>query len=76
MHISPTQLAWTPFVIPTLEEVDFISSLEILTGLGDPTLRKGLATHVYAYNVSIEKHTFINLDGNFCIIPQQGALNI
>lgn len=76
MHISPTQLAWTPFVIPTLEEVDFISGLEILAGSGDPTLREGLATHVYACNASMEKRAFVNSDGDFCIIPQQGALDI
>ena len=76
VHISPTQLAWTPFSIPTSGTVDFIAGLKTLAGSGDPTLREGLATHVYACNASMSKRAFVNSDGDFCIVPQQGALDV
>jgi homogentisate 1,2-dioxygenase len=73
--VCPTQLAWTPFDIPT-EEVDFVAGLRTIAGSGDPTLREGLATHVYVCTKSMEKSAFVNSDGDFCIVPQQGALDI
>ncbi|KAF2144755.1 uncharacterized protein K452DRAFT_325232 [Aplosporella prunicola CBS 121167] len=77
VHVSPTQLAWTPLDIPPeSEEVDFISGLKTIAGSGDPTLREGLATHVYVANKSMTKKAFVNSDGDFLIVPQQGALDI
>ncbi|KAH8425043.1 putative homogentisate 1,2-dioxygenase [Aspergillus melleus] len=76
VHVSPTQLAWHPFEIPSGEEVDFVSGLKTVAGSGDPTLREGLATHVYAANTSMTKKAFVNSDGEFLILPQQGALDI
>ncbi|KAF8242485.1 homogentisate 1,2-dioxygenase [Wilcoxina mikolae CBS 423.85] len=77
VHVSPTQLAWLPFELPKdSEKVDFISGLKTLAGSGDPTLREGIATHIYTANVSMEKRAFVNSDGDFLIVPQQGALDI
>ncbi|KAJ9292763.1 hypothetical protein DTO271G3_8462 [Paecilomyces variotii] len=76
VHVSPTQLAWRPFDIPTSGEVDFVDGLKTVAGSGDPTLREGLATHVYTANASMKKKAFVNSDGDFCILPQQGALDI
>lgn len=39
-------------------------------------MREGLATHVYTATKSMEKRAFVNSDGDFLIVPQQGALNI
>ena len=76
VHVSPTQLAWLPFKIPTGNDVDFVAGLKSIAGSGDPTLREGLATHVFLCNKSMEKSAFVNSDGDFCIVPQQGALDI
>jgi homogentisate 1,2-dioxygenase len=76
VHISPTQLAWHPFEIPSSENVDFISGLKTVAGSGDPTLREGLATHVYTANTSMTQKAFVNSDGEMLIVPQQGALDI
>ncbi|KAF3039460.1 hypothetical protein E8E11_005624 [Didymella keratinophila] len=76
VHVSPTQLAWTPFDIPTEQDVDFVAGLKTIAGSGDPTLREGLATHVYVCTKSMERRAFVNSDGDFCIVPQQGALDI
>ncbi|KAJ5638602.1 homogentisate 1-2-dioxygenase [Penicillium herquei] len=76
IHVSPTQLAWHPFDIPESGDVDFVSGLKTIAGSGDPTLREGLATHVYVANTNMTKKAFVNSDGEFLIVPQQGALDI
>ncbi|KAF2502682.1 homogentisate 1,2-dioxygenase-like protein [Lophium mytilinum] len=77
VRVSPTQLAWLPFDLPeSSDKVDFVSGLKTIAGAGDPMLREGLATHVYLCNQSMEKRAFVNSDGDFCIVPQQGALDI
>ncbi|KAH7155952.1 homogentisate 1,2-dioxygenase [Dactylonectria macrodidyma] len=77
VHVSPTQLAWLPFDIPKdYEEVDFIGGLRTVAGSGDPTLREGLATHIYVANASMKDKAFVNSDGDFLIVPQQGPLDI
>ncbi|CDO74970.1 hypothetical protein BN946_scf184945.g42 [Trametes cinnabarina] len=77
VHFSPTQLAWHPFDIPSeSEKTNFVSGLKTLAGNGDPTLREGLAVHVYAANESMEETAFCDGDGDFLILPQQGRLDI
>ncbi|OJT12431.1 Homogentisate 1,2-dioxygenase [Trametes pubescens] len=77
VHFSPTQLAWHPFDIPSDNtKVDFVAGLKTLAGNGDPTLREGLAVHIYAANQSMGNSAFCNNDGDFLILPQQGRLDI
>jgi len=76
VHISPTQLAWLPFDIPTEGAIDFVSGLKTVAGSGEPTLREGIATHVYTANTSMSQMAFVNSDGDFLIVPQQGSLDI
>ncbi|KAH6679070.1 homogentisate 1,2-dioxygenase [Halenospora varia] len=76
VHVSPTQLAWLPFEIPSSDHVDFVAGLKTIAGSGDPTLREGIATHMYVANVSMKNEAFVNSDGDFLICPQQGALDI
>ncbi|KAJ4372872.1 hypothetical protein N0V83_003163 [Neocucurbitaria cava] len=76
VHVSPTQLAWLPFDIPTEGEIDFISGLKSIAGSGDPTLREGLAVHTFLANASMKKRAAVNSDGDFLIVPQEGALDI
>ncbi|KAG9570027.1 homogentisate 1,2-dioxygenase-like protein, partial [Aureobasidium melanogenum] len=76
VHLSPTQLAWLPFDIPQDNAVDFVAGLKTLAGSGDPTLREGLATHIYAANTDMNKTAFVNSDGDYLICPQQGTLDV
>jgi homogentisate 1,2-dioxygenase len=76
VHVSPTQLAWKPFDIPTGNDVDFVGGIKTVAGSGEPTLREGIATHIYVANQSMHQKTFVNSDGDFLIVPQQGALDI
>jgi homogentisate 1,2-dioxygenase len=38
--------------------------------------KEGLAVHVYLANTSMEREAFVNNDGDFLIVPQQGRLDI
>jgi homogentisate 1,2-dioxygenase len=77
VHVSPTQLAWHPFDIPSQSTtVDFISGLKTLAGNGDPTTREGLAIHIYAANTSMDNKAFCNNDGDMLIMPNQGRLDV
>ncbi|KAI5296015.1 hypothetical protein KEM52_006066 [Ascosphaera acerosa] len=75
VHVSPTQLAWLPFDIPS-EPTTFAEGLHTIAGSGDPSLREGLATHVFLANKSMVNEAFVNSDGDFLIVPQQGNLDI
>ncbi|CAK7221589.1 hypothetical protein SBRCBS47491_004578 [Sporothrix bragantina] len=80
MQIVPDQLAWDPFKLPTNDSedksVDFVEGLRTICGQGDPTLRQGLAVHMYTANRSMGRRAFCNNDGDFLIMPQQGRLQI
>ncbi|KAJ8520765.1 hypothetical protein ONZ45_g2467 [Pleurotus djamor] len=77
VHVSPTQLAWYPFQMPSENEnLDFVDGLKTLAGNGDPTLREGLAIHIYLATQSMDKKAFCNNDGEMLILPQQGRLDI
>lgn len=47
-----------------------------MAGNGDPTLREGLAIHMYAANTSMGNRAFCNNDGDMLILPQQGRLDV
>jgi homogentisate 1,2-dioxygenase len=76
VHLSPTQLAWYPLEIPTTGKVDFVTGLKTLAGSGEPTLREGIAIHMYLANTDMVQKAFVNSDGDFLIVPQQGCLDI
>ncbi|TFK73253.1 homogentisate 1,2-dioxygenase [Pluteus cervinus] len=77
VHTSPTQLAWHPFDLPAdNEKVDWVDGLKTIAGNGDPTLREGLAIHMYLANTSMDKRAFCNNDGDMLILPEQGRLDV
>jgi homogentisate 1,2-dioxygenase len=77
VHVSPTQLAWHPFDLPPdSARVDFVDGLHTIGGNGDPTLKEGLAIHIYTANTSMENKAFCNNDGDMLILPQQGRLDV
>ncbi|KZT52885.1 homogentisate 1,2-dioxygenase [Calocera cornea HHB12733] len=76
VHVSATQLAWTPFDIPKGGAVDFVDGLKTIAGNGDPTLKEGLAIHIYACNKDMEKRAFATNDGDLLIVPEKGRLDI
>ncbi|KAF2085525.1 homogentisate 1,2-dioxygenase [Saccharata proteae CBS 121410] len=77
VEFTPTELAWDPFSMPNPEEkIDFIQGIHTIAGHGDPTLREGLAVHMYLANVSMQNKAFCNNDGDMLILPQEGCLDL
>ncbi|RZF41311.1 hypothetical protein LSTR_LSTR000025 [Laodelphax striatellus] len=76
-HPNPNQMRWKPFNFPDKEEsVDFIQGLQTICGAGNPTMRQGVAIHVYSCNQSMKNSCFYNSDGDFLLVPQSGTLRI
>ncbi|ERS96143.1 homogentisate 1,2-dioxygenase [Sporothrix schenckii ATCC 58251] len=75
--VVPDQLAWDPFALPAENESkDFVEGIRTVGGQGDPSLRQGLAVHMYTANRSMGRRAFCNNDGDLLIMPQQGRLQI
>lgn len=75
VHPDPNQFRWNPFDMPA-RKVDFVDGLNTICGAGDAKGRHGIAVHIYACNSSMDNRAFYNSDGDFLIVPQQGALDI
>uniref|UniRef100_A0A7E4V0J3 Homogentisate 1,2-dioxygenase n=1 Tax=Panagrellus redivivus TaxID=6233 RepID=A0A7E4V0J3_PANRE len=76
---TPNQLRWHPHPFPKgapFDKVDFVDSLYTTAGAGDATTRSGLAIYNYAATISMKDRCFYNADGDFLIVPQEGALKI
>jgi len=75
---NPNQLRWKPYDIPLVkeEQLDFVQGLRTICGAGDPSLKNGLAIHIYLANISMQNKSFYNADGDLLIVPQQGQLDI
>ena len=67
----PNQLRWDPFPIPEAP-TDFIDGLTTIAGSGDPAVQTGVAVHIYAANVNMQRRYFYNADGELLLVPQQG----
>lgn len=77
VEFTPQDWGWDKFTLPGEgEEVDFIGGLKTIAGHGDPTLKEGVAVHVYLANASMTNRAFCNNDGDMLIIPQEGRLDI
>merc|ERR1711963_475480 len=72
---NPNQLRWDPFDMPTKKQ-DFVEGLATVCGAGDPKARSGIAIHIFTCNKPMENKCFYNSDGDFLIVPQEGALFI
>lgn len=58
------------------QPVTFVEGLHTVCGHGDPTLKEGMAVHMYAFNADMTREAFVNNDGEFLIVPQRGTLDI
>jgi homogentisate 1,2-dioxygenase len=56
--------------------VDFTMGIHTLGGSGQPNLREGIAYHIFAINSSMPNKAFVNMDGDFLIVAQEGHLDI
>ncbi|KAL2062750.1 hypothetical protein VTL71DRAFT_5822 [Oculimacula yallundae] len=72
----PEQAEWSPFPLPSDENIDFIDGLHTLAGSGDPNLREGIALYVYMFNHNMDRRSFCNADGDFLFTAQHGILDV
>ncbi|KAH8703844.1 homogentisate 1,2-dioxygenase [Talaromyces proteolyticus] len=74
---TPQDMGWDKFPLPEPSQpVDFIGGLKTIAGHGEPSLKEGLAVHVYMANTSMQNKAFCNNDGEMLILPQEGRLDI
>ena len=75
---TPNQLRWMPLDVPDVatRSCHFVQGLHSTGGTGEPTGGEGLAIHNYVANCSMDDCAFTNADGDFLIVPQQGALTV
>jgi homogentisate 1,2-dioxygenase len=77
VEFTCSEHAWDPFPLPEENaSVDFVQGLRTIGGNGDPTLKEGLAIHIYSANTSMKKTAFCSNDGDMLVLPQQGRLDI
>ncbi|MFT3697110.1 MAG: homogentisate 1,2-dioxygenase [Kofleriaceae bacterium] len=69
---TPNRLRWSPMAIA---EGDFVDGLVTLGGNGSPAIGQGAVVHVYTATKSMTS-AMSNSDGEFVIVPQEGALSI
>lgn len=76
----PNQIRWNPFKstekADSSQNINFIDGLHTLAGAGDPSVRNGLAIHIYNANHDMVDTAFYNSDGDFLIVPQDGRLDV
>jgi homogentisate 1,2-dioxygenase len=70
---DPNRLRWGPLPLPE-QPTDFVQGLVTAGGNGDVLRREGIGIHWYAANRSMRQRVFSSSDGEFLIVPQQGAL--
>lgn len=71
----PDQLRWDPIAIPDYK-LDFIDGITTICGNGDVLARNGSAVHLYFLNKPMTDRALYNADGDFLIVPQDGAVRI
>ncbi|CAJ2508934.1 Uu.00g139600.m01.CDS01 [Anthostomella pinea] len=78
VEFTPQDLGWDKFALPAAgdAEVDFVGGLKTIGGHGDPTLKEGVAVHIYVANKSMRNRAYCNNDGDMLIAPQEGRLDV
>lgn len=80
VDFTPLSHTWGPLRAPdrkdATDRVNFVDGLRTVCGHGDPTLKEGLAVHVYAFNTTMTRQALVNHDGEFLLVPQCGTLDI
>ncbi|KAL9055302.1 MAG: hypothetical protein Q9162_003609 [Coniocarpon cinnabarinum] len=71
----PNQLRWDPFDLD--KTVDWVHSLRLVAGAGDPTMKQGLGYYIFTAGKDMNEHeAFYSADGDLLIVPQHGVLSI
>jgi homogentisate 1,2-dioxygenase len=67
------QLRWSPVKMPQ-EDLTFVTGLRTITTAGDVDSQSGMASHLLFVTQSMQREHFLNADGEFLIVAQQGKI--
>ncbi|CAN9221987.1 unnamed protein product [Alternaria alternata] len=74
-NFEPRDYDGDPFDLD--ETVDWVHSLHLVAGAGDPTMKSGVGYFIYAAGKDMEANeAFYSADGDFLIVAQHGVLDI
>ncbi len=73
INTPPNLMRWDPLPMPEGYS-DLIESLTTVATCGDTLSQQGMGIHLYAANRSMQRRYFYCADGEWLIVPQQGAL--
>ena len=71
--VTPEQYRWSPRPIPD-KKTDFVEGLMSVAAHGDVVGQTGAAIHLYHCNAPMAQRSFVNADGEFLLLPQEGDL--
>eukprot|EP00980_Cylindrotheca_fusiformis_P028026 scaffold22577_cov122-Cylindrotheca_fusiformis.AAC.5 len=74
--LDPNPLRWVPFHDEDHQEKDFLTGMHALARSGETATKNGIAIYVYMFGKSMENSYMYNSDGDFLLVPQQGALHV
>lgn len=75
INTPPNMMRWDPLPLPE-GDVDLVDSLVTIASCGDALAQQGMGIHLYAANCSMTDRYFYCADGEWLVIPQQGALTL
>jgi homogentisate 1,2-dioxygenase len=74
-HINPNQMRWNTMATDSAKQ-DFVSGIRTVCGAGSTQEHRGLHVHLYSFTESMGKKYFMDADGDFLFVPQNGSLQI
>ena len=75
INTPPNMMRWDPLPLPS-DDVDLVDSMVTIASCGDALAQQGMGIHLYAANCSMTDRYFYCADGEWLLIPQQGALTL
>ena len=71
--VTPEQYRWSPRPMPE-KTTDFVEGLMSVAAHGDVIGQAGAAIHLYHCNAPMAQRSFVNADGEFLLVPQDGDI--
>lgn len=80
--LNPNPLRWMPFEDNNPGDGDgdgggkktFVTGMHLIGAAGEPPTKNGIGIYVYMFQKDMDESYLYNSDGDFLIVPQEGAL--
>ncbi|WP_413586099.1 homogentisate 1,2-dioxygenase [Bdellovibrio sp. HCB274] len=73
-YINPNQMRWNP--IAAAGSQDFVEGIRTICGSGGVEEHRGIHVHLYSFGKGMGKRYFMNADGDFMFVPQNGSIQL